>query len=80
LSDESTTRALLPTLSSEEERLLETILPIVAEVALALVKNSSLRDVEPLERRLAKLPRPVEVRLPPVAEAKKRLEVEAVLL
>ncbi len=54
----------------------------LVEVALVEVEFKAVKFckvLEPLTRRLAKVPRPVEVRLPPLAVLKKRLVEEAVV-
>ena len=52
---------------------------VVAVVPVAFTKVKFWRVEEPLASRVPKVPRPVEVRLPPLAELKKRLVEEAVV-
>ena len=59
--------------------MVEKKLVVVAEVPVAFIKVKFWRVEEPVERRLAKVPRPVEVKCPPLAVVKKRLVEEAVV-
>ena len=54
-------------------------LVVVALVPVALMKVKFCKVEEPVSKRLAKVPSPVEVKLPPLAVVKKRLVEEAVV-
>ena len=76
-------RVTKPKLALVEKRLVDEAvvakkLVVVAEVPVALTKVKFWRVEEALARMLENVPRPVEVRLPPLATWKKRLVVEAV--
>ena len=75
---------IVPILALAEKRLVddavvEKKLVVVALVPVALAKVKFCRVDEPLSKRLAKVPSPVDVKLPPFPVVKKRLVEDAVV-
>ena len=62
-----------------EEAVVEKREVVVAEVEVEFEAVKFWRVEEPFERRVPKVPSPVEVKLPPLAVVKKRLVDEAVV-
>ena len=82
--DESTTRPVPPTVRSEEKRLVELAVVekkfvVVAFVEVELRKVRFWNVEEAVASRLPKVPRPEEVKFPPLPIVKKRLVDDAVV-
>jgi len=74
-----------PKLAAAEKRLVEEAvvekrLVVVADVPVAFTNVRFCKVVEPLSRRFAKVPSPVEVKWPPFPVVKRRLVLDAVVL
>ena len=63
-----------------EEAVVEKRLVVVADVPVAFTNVRFCKVVEPLSRRFAKVPSPVEVKWPPFPVVKRRLVLDAVVL